>query len=748
MGMLQLSDLVAWPEGMNLQVKPWAIEPTQARYLQDILLDKEEVAYMRGPVRAGLTPTLPSIADKSIGIVATQDPQDVWRVGVLAGDAANSRLYALNTAFTSATSLTFDIGGTLFFDPAKTYRYSTAPHMKGGVIIGVQPWTAKKTQTGVAHWGGGAKAAVTGTDLTVTQNGTTVDATGTHNWDTLVEPGMFLYAVVDIATGQGKQYIGQVKSVTDQNTLVLVEGALFAVSGRNYTIRSIRPLDRRASAGRITCTSSSAVVDGTGTKFDKMNLGAGAWAIFRADDMKYVGKITSVATDTRLTLTANANATCNKDEFVAIDLSGDRSVNVTGVGDFGWIVAFHQGRQWYAASPYSNKNKPFNESRVTFSKYFDPEATDDTVDGDHIFIPNTKPPLRSITGMRSTPSCLLVTKETETWGIFGTSEADFAPRWLHNDGAFGPMVFQDWNGGVVWAGEKGIWFFDGNEVYPLIDDRAGDWYTKAVEKSGMQTYPAYSMIYKGNYFLYIPQADPPYGPDTTANDDNSSEGGSVDYLCLCVNLERRALSTITNLAFLGAVSSPLEEAQGTIYLVNHCNTTTPFAFNSTKLCRASDLFTDNLGPDTLNTQTRTARNNIGPSIFIESGRYDVGTPQVKKRFKQLMGNFWIQSVDGNYVALGNTGAGATDYSNNYLNLATMVGLNDVAVTSNGKWRLTRAKNASDTFVAAFQNRRVKFNKKSQFLGFKIWPSATNTGFQKIVFGAMALAYKDKRPGQV
>lgn len=756
MGMLQLADIVAWPDGMNLQAKPWAIEPTQARYLQDIMLDKEEVAYQRGPVIPGTNPTFPTFATKAIGIVSTQDPNDVWRLAVLTGDSTHAYLQALNTAYTSATQLNFDQGsGAQFFKNTLAYRYAQGPHMVIGTLIGVQPWSERRTQTSIAHWAGASKASYgTGKINATSQDSTSVSGVGT-SWLANVEAGMFVYAVADEATAKGKQYIGIVKSVNSDTSITLVDGALFAVTnggtGRNYLIKSIRPLDRRIHKGQITCTTSSAVVNGSGTKFKKQGLDSGGpWAIFRADDMKYVGRVTSVASDIQLTLTSNANLTCNKEEYIGIDMTGDREVIVSDANDFGFITAFHAGRQWYANNPYSSRRKPHNESRVTFSSYFDPEAIDNTADGDHIFIPNQKPPLRSITGLWSTPSCLLVTKQSETWGIFGTSPSDFSPRFLHDDGAFSPMVFQEYGGGVVWAGEKGIWFFDGNQVYPLIDDRIGDWYQEAVENTLARSYPAYSMIYKGNYILHIPDADPPYAPDTTANDDNSSAGGSQDYLTICLNLERRAVSILTNLAFLGGAKSPLEESQGTVFVVNKANNTTPFAFNSAVMCRASDLFNDDLGADTVNTlkQVGTMSDQRGPSIFIESGRYDMGSPQVKKRIKQLMGNFWIESIDGDYIDLGNTGAGTTDYDNNYLNFATMVGLNDVAVTSNGKWRLTRVKNGAGAFVAGFQNRRVKFNKKSQFLGFKIWPSATNTGFQKIVFGAMALAYKDKRPGQV
>jgi len=338
-------------------------------------------------------------------------------------------------------------------------------------------------------------------------------------------------------------------------------------------------------------------------------------------------------------------------------------------------------------------------------------------------------------------------KEDEVYGVFGTDETNFAPRKIPvDDGAFGPMVIQKWNDGVIWAGQKGIWYFDGTEAFNIIEDRIDDWYEQAVQKFKSRTYGAWSMIWSGNYILYIDQAKAPIGPDKTINTSNGN-GTSTDYVGLCINLERRAVTTFTNVAFQGSVVPDFEETQGSLYLVNDRNTSNPYSLTSAYICNTKDLFEDR-GLDTLFTWVITPSTNAkGPDFYFESKRYDLNNPHMKKRWKQLMLNYRLDSITGNYVSLGYTGAGVTDFDNNYLSFATMVGLNQLATISNGKWRITRAKDANLVWREGYQPKRLKFNKRSQHLGFKLWQSNL-TGIEHISLGSAALAWKWMRPGRV
>lgn len=747
MAMLELLPVPPFPEGMNLQAKMHALTELQARYLQDIVLDKENEMNRRGPMKPAAG--LPSTAtDRAIGIVSAQDMNDLWRTAVMHGTAASSKLAVLSTDFTTKNDISYGTADGVFFDSAKRYKYATSPFVKGGTLIGVQNFAERKSNTSLILWSGAGKDNYTTGTVTVAQDSTAVTTGGGAAFTGNIEEGMYLYAGTDLKGDATKQYIGQVVSFTN-TTLTLVEGALFAATAKNYVLRSTRNLEHHVSKGQITCTVGNTRVDGSNTKFKRQNLDAGGpWALFRADDMKYIGKVTSVQSDIQLTLTAAANATCNKNEFVAIDMTGDRSIKIANAFDFGFITGSFANRQWYANNPISNKNQPNSSTRVWFSQPFDPEAVDHTSDGDHILIPNDKPPLHSIVGLLGTPSCLMVFKEDETWGVFGTDGSNFSPRKLHDDGALSPMCIEQWEGGVVWAGKRGIWFFDGNEVFPLIDDRIGDWYGLACEFFPSRTFGAFSMLYRGNYFLHIEKATPPFGPDKTANDTNSPSGTPMQGMSLCINLERRAVTTLTNFAFLGGVESTMEALQSTMFVVNKMDDGAAKTLTGWRLCLTKDIL-DSFGIDTINTDhpAYAGADRRGPDMFIESGRRNNNDPQWKTRWKQLQMHMRIDSISGDYVALGNVGAGATDLANNSLKFATMVGLNDMGTVSNGEWRITRAKNSAGVYQAAYQNKRLKFNKRSQYIGFKIWQKNL-TGIKRVSFGPGALAFKPMRKGRV
>lgn len=903
---LQLKDLPACPEGMNQQVTPWEIPDSQARWLEDFLLHRENEMTRRGPVKPKTGwPT--SMTEKGIGLVATDDPSYQWKLACLHGTASTSKMSILNSSYSAVTEIEWATGESVYFDPSKRYKVATSGHLRGGAIIGVQNFQGQKGQTSVAHWGGAAKDTYTTGTVTVAQDSTDVTmTTGTVSSDMV---GMFLFAVIDLATGAGKNYIGQVASVnTGTNHLTLVDGALHAVTGRNYKLRSIRPLERRVAKGTVTINkdgSTPKIVNGALTKFKRqMNDGSATdkWVMFRADDMKLIGVVDTIASDIQLTLVSNSLLNCNKDEYVAINVKGDRTLSLADHNDFGWISASYAGRQWYANNPYSNKSQPFSASRVWFSDIFDPEALDHTADGDHILIPSTKPPIRPITAMIGLPSCLAVFKENELYAIYGTDETNFSLKRVDvDDGALSPMVLQTYQDGVIFAGSHGIWFFDGQQCFDLTEDRITDWYEKAMEGARARTYGAWSMLYKDTYFLYSDKATPPTGPDRTDNTTNAENGTVADHLALAIRLDRRAFTTLTNFSFQGSVRSPNEETQGTIYLANKLDDSA-LTLTGARFCSASDLFYSD-GVDTITTDLAVpVANQLGPNAFWESKRYDIGQPELKKRFKQLQMQYRLDSVTGNFIAyglddasIGHTTAdgsavdlaadikagskitltdaatvstakiyldgagsgsgsqvckavlyndsggspgtriassaevtvtdgqaagwvtftfasqslaagsywlilhggtaantirlyrtagsnyvykgdtyadgasdpfgtpdgslsfelngyllgavGQADYDNNYLSFATMVGFNELSTTSGGKWRLTRARNSSQVWKAAFQNKRLKFNKRSTHVGFKIQQS-NKTGIKTLRIGPSALAYREMRPGRV
>jgi hypothetical protein len=762
--MIETQTIPPFPGGMNVEQKPWAIEDDQARYLQDAILDEPMVLKRRGPIRTATNSAAAAfstaIANAGIGIVSAISPGDVFRIAVLNGTASagSAKLSVFDTNYTTVQTSDWGAAGHInTFDPAKRYNYLASPHPWGGTLIGTQIGSANPggANTTLGHWYGATKPEVSAGTITVVQDSTAVIGVGTTF--TNIDEGSFLYAIADTdntPSNSARTFIGTVRSIADATHLTLMDGALFDVTGRSYKIRPVRPLSRRVATGQITATTTSATVNGSNTKFKRQKLDTpsnnGHWCLFRADDMKFIGKVSSVASDIQLTLTANAAIVCNKDKFVAIDMYDNKDLNVNSTNEGGYLTAQFAGRQWYGNRPAgtSNKSQPYANSRVWFSDIYDPEAIDVTSDGDHLLIPSQRPPIKPLTGLMATTSALVCFKEDETYGVFGTDETNFTVRKILDDGAFSPMAAKPWNGGVVWAGQKGIWFFDGSEEpFNLIEDRMLTFWKKAVDKHKSTTYKVWSMIHRDHYFVYVENASPPFGPIKGTGASPTDTGTPTKYLALVINLNTRAISTLTNFAFLGSVTAPLEDAtdSSTLFLVNKTNPTTPWALQGARVCSAEALFTDNTNIDTHFTAVVSPVDNaMGPDLYIESKRYDMSDPQRKKNFKQLQMLYRLDSFTGTYVVSGDTTS--ADFLNNYLNLGIIKGLNEYASVSSSKWRLTRVTD-SGSGQAGFGSKRIKFLKRSQHIGFRIWQQ--NISDTKVIqIGPMAIGYKWLRPGRV
>jgi hypothetical protein len=759
---IQISDIATFPEGMNLQVKPWNIPEGQARYLQDIVLHEAHNAPRRGPVTEAFSIGT-ELTKGAIGIVGTFQPDQTFKLAVLNGSSTSgdAKLSVLNAAHTAyAAHITIDESAVAEFLTDKRHHVSTSPHPESGIIIGTSNGLYPSSQQMLFTWAGSEKPKYSTGTITVAQDGVAVTGSGTA-WLTNVDPGMYLYARVDAAPGPNfRAFIGVVKSVGSDTSITLVDGALFAVTARAYYVRPVKPVEPRVSKGTITCSTGAKKITGQGTKFSRQGLAtgsnSGAWAIFRADDMKYVGRVDTVQSDIQLTLGSNALQNCNRDKYVAIDIYTERDSVLTQLKDPGFLNARWANRTWYANRGIHGRQTPLAHSRVFFSDVIDAEALDTTSDGDHFPIPSTVQPLKPITGMVATSSCLLITKQDETYGVFGSDPSNFQVKKICDDGAISNMTIQPWNEGVIWAGMKGIWFWDGSEATNIIEDRIGDYYQKSLETLDPAERSAWAMVYKNNYVVHIeggsPYIGPVFDPDAV-NDENPGAtpeeplGYEQDHLSIAVNLERRAVSFQSNLGLRGSVITPFEETLGTLYLVNKTQDTDPWAVLGGRICSASDLFYST-GLDTIRTQVPDGSlGGYGPNMYIESKRYDMQQPQLKKRLKQLQMMYNLESITGDYVTLGYVGDGVTDFDNNYLKFATMVGLNELSTESNSKWRLTRVKNDQDVYVPGYQNKRIKFNKRSQHIGFRIWQSNT-TGIKSVKVGPMAIGWRPMRPGRV
>src|SRR5512138_3152421 len=91
------------PSGMKMSEPAQELDDTEARYLQDVLLDYPGLVRRRGPVKAAVG--FPTFTKKGCGIVGTIDPAGGYRVAILDGDAGSGRMQLISSDFSTATQI-------------------------------------------------------------------------------------------------------------------------------------------------------------------------------------------------------------------------------------------------------------------------------------------------------------------------------------------------------------------------------------------------------------------------------------------------------------------------------------------------------------------------------------------------------------------------------------------------------------------------------------------------------------------
>lgn len=578
MATLQAQTFDAIPSGMNLAQPAHGLDDTEARYLQDVLLDYPGLVRRRGPVQAASG--FPTFTKKASGIVGTINPAGSYRIGVLDGDASNGNFQALSDDFSSATAI------------AWAHNLANAPYpivdakpaLLGGALVGTSTqYNSASPSQALAFWRGGNKAAYTTGTVAFTAGSKTVTGSGT-TWSTNVSPGMFLFSnTSDASRGNfTATYIGVVKSVDSNTQATLVDAAPYTSSAQTYTLQSLRGLQYRIVKGRITSSTSSTTVTGANTKFLSQAMGTGTWNIYRASDFSWVGKVSTVTNEISVTLAANAALALNNEKFIALRGDGDWAQSTMGSDNkVGFLTAFYAGRQWYA----NNGRSLPKTSRVWFSDPADPEGLDlATFDGDFFDISSSIGTDTPIKALVPAYNGLVVIKENETYAISGSTPTTFSVKKIQDDGTLSGMSAQAYGGGVVWAGVEGIYFYDGITVTNISGEKLGDYYKNAVRNIDPSTYRMWSMIVRNHYILNFQRFSPNVGV----------QKGTLSYtpssLSIVINLETRAFSVFTNVAVKGFLETPADTGKQVLYVVN----------DNTKgnICKGFDLF-DTEGNDTI-----------------------------------------------------------------------------------------------------------------------------------------------------
>ena len=779
------------PGGMNLALPAQELDDTEARYLQDVLIDYPGLTRRRGPIRKVVGS--PTFSRKGTGIVMTLNPLGVDKYAVLNGDNSNGYMSVLTDDLTAVASDLAWPHPLPTSSPSTPYRIVDAkPALNGGVMVGVSSaYDANSPNQGIAYWMGANKADWTST-ITATRGSTAVTGSG---FNANVAPGHWVFATTD--DGYTSVLLGYVKQVTSDTTLVLGQAAPYNVTAKTATFQALRGLAPKVVTGRITVDTTSTTVTGGATKFISQGLSdaisrsgsttngsttitglaktsdllvgmpvngtgipAGAyvasivsgtsitisaaatatgtptlsfgsiWNLYRASDMTWVGKVQSVQSEFALTLAANAALAMAGDAYVALRADSDYNIaNTTSAKKVGFLNATYAGRQWFA----NNGGDQTTLVRLWFSDESDPEALDlSSFDGDWDDIANTSGVSESIRALLASQVGLLVFKENETWIVTGSSPNTFSPKKLEDDGTLAGMSVQPWASGAVWAGREGIHYFDGINTQNLTQTKLGDYWKKTVATFDPSKYRMWSMVQRDHYFLHIENVS----PSVAVVKGNVST--TPTRLTVVINMITRAVTMHTNLNIRGAVTLPASSGKSVWYLVNGQSSgdVSDHAF----ICDGDAIFNEE-GVDPVTCDGGTA----GPDFFFESKKFDAGDPVRLKKFKLMILEYLVQ---GGYikvdVALGLNNIAKTLTGNFPQSVLTW----DQLRTSVSNWDSLKSQfpTWNDIIQGVFIPKRVKFQKGSQFLSFRLYQSSSS--ITRLQTGPFGIGYKMKRRGRI
>ena len=704
-----------FPDGMNVAIPAQEIRDTQGRYLQDVWVFRTSLTDRRGPLIAA-TGVL-TFTGKIVGTAWTLDPAGTVRIAVFHVTAGVLSMGILSADFT--TKVDFALPGS--WSTAPYPIFDAKPRLNGGALIGIA------TQDGVGptaeillQWRGANKAQYNPASVTVTQGSKNVSAPS--GFSANVVPGMFLF------TSGGTEFVGTVASVTSDTALVLEEPALYAIAAAGARFESYMGWFPRVQKGVASVAAAAVAVTGANTKWKDQGVGNG-YRLYRASDNLLVGTVTSVTSNTSLTLVAGAAVALVEDDHFLIAAAPDNGVSTLGTAaKVGFLNATFAEVQWYANRGITADQSGEFVNRLWFSDAADPQAVDlSTVDGDFIPVSSGKEANTPIKALVPAYNSLAVLKERETFALFGDNSDNFSVRKVADDGTLSAMSAVPYESGVIWAGRNGIYFWDGVEATNIVEDTLGQFYSSLVASLDPRTYRMWALVHRDHYLLHIERVTPEVAVI------KGTVSSSPTRMTIAIYMPRRAVTIHTNLDIRGALVIPDTLGARSWMAVN--------TSAGGRICDLDTLF-DGDGIDSVVCDGSTA----GPDLYIESKKYDIGNAMLKKLWKMLMLHYLV--------------------GGDALKLDTIIGLNTIGQTTTTEWPVTvytwdrlsptpysswnNLANSHPTWDsvvdAIFFVKRIKFLKRSQHLAFRIYQKSNTVTAARL--GPFALAYKAQRPGRV
>lgn len=752
------------PLGSFLDPAPHEIPAGGARYLQDVLLDVPNEVRQRGVIDTlgGDFPQFPSLPSnwRTLGMTSLSDPSGngAYRILLLGTSQTDGTLHALvygrgsvpqTPAFHARSFFFMDDDGfgrpdpTIYFDDRRTASlaigaklvdiplsgitvnandndpfFDAKPSLDGGILIGIGqnfgPDSGASAHRALYHWRGAAKPDYNAGTIALTASSTTVVGTGT-SFLANVEPGMF------VMTTTGRSF-GVVKSVTDNTHLELERKALTGGASGTYLISSLRRpfvATSYVNAGSITASTSSTIINGGNTKFVDQGVGNGD-LVFKSADFSYVGTVSSVQSNTQLTLTANALVGLSNEDYLIT------RATPFAAGSEPIFSAYWQGIQ-LAANADDVRNGKSERTRVYVLGPQLVEAVDVTQSGTWIDLPAVKP-TQDIRGIFPTESTALVFTAEQTFGLFGTTPDTLVPKTvLGNDGLVSPMAVQPWQGGAIWAGHKSVYWFDGSTVHDMLEGRASKAHMDALANLDYSQFRAWSMVYNNHFLVSLQQVNPDVFAYSQEKTSAAADGGqtykptSVTY---AINLKTGALTFFSNVFIRGFTVPPgklVSERDG-YYVVQNSATSGP-AIASAEALFGDALLQSKFRDDVI---TDPARVQFAPHVFIETRLDPYGDPERLKNFKQFQLQYLLYSSD----------------------LTAKLGLDVVTgLSQSGTPLVPKDSTTSDHAARTFKNVRSRFTRSGTHIAFRLY-TFPDVAPSAVLVGPMAAGMKLKRPGRV
>lgn len=658
----------AAPGGMNRDLPQHAIPDTDAWTLADCLVNTADLIRRRGPLDESDSVS----GARSIGLTRVQNVDGNEAIAQLvqtstpAGALVGSQGSGLNFAWPTTPSI------------APYTLFSHSDMLNGGKLIGSAD-DDQGTNNALGMWMGASANTLT---MTLSANVNLGDTTVSVSSATGAGAGQFVFA-------QSGALIGVIKSISG-GTITLLHPAIHTdTSGHTITAKPVRGLNPRVDQGTITTDTGSATVNGGSTRFSAQGLATGSWDLFTTN-FTYIGTVSSVQSDTQLTLVSDAAVALANDDYIAIHQDGSYSMTANQLG---YIQAQFGGHQFYAKG-----------NSIYFSSLNDPEAVDLTIDGSNLSF--SSDPVRALI---PTLTSILSFSENEVYeltGAIGTTPDRWRGDRVHDDGTICGMSAVAYKGGAIWAGKRGVWFFDGTSPINLVQN-LGDDYRNFV----MNATRAWGGVIHDHFMLFIEDGEVGSFWKTKGTDVED-----LDRLTLVINLVSGAVTFFTNVEMRGWI--PLPSAVTIASALFSISTDTPAAM----VCLGDSLLLDE-GQDIAACEDGPG---AGPDFYVESKMFDIGDPQRTKKFRLLMLHY--NSNGGNLV------------------IDTVPGLDTIGTTQTSQYIDTDG---------AYQDNKVNFSVTCQVMAFRLYqstisgvsPNTTTADVVRVTIGPWAFGYRLKRPGR-